>query len=355
MINSRNSSLISLLLFPIIVLILCSCLSCKNDTTSNKTIISVAITNHKNIDSIIVYDKTNSWHIASCIRFAKSSRATDTVIDIEHKLYQLYLFSAGKQSSFGEIVLSPNSNITLKLNENAPYASATYSGDHNNSNNYLAFLSKTEKALSTKIMKGMDTAVLKDLLIQNKSFIKDKGFALKIPDSIASTGLKQFEDFSSVLQKKNTKYAYKSSLVGKNGNEFYLKSSIKDSVSLSSFKGKYLYIDVWATWCKPCKVEYPLLKALEKELSSSNSIDIISISMDREFDKWAAYVENNDMKGYHFHTKHNSEFVKFYDIGALPRFILIDPNGLIVSADAMRPSDPQIRNYLKSIMDRPIE
>ena len=355
MIITKKNSIVSLLLFSLVILMSCFCISCKNDPISNKTIISVSITNHKNIDSLIVYDKTNSWHIASCIRFTKGSKAMDTLVDIEQKLYQLYLFSAGKQSSFGEIVLSPNSAITLELNENAPYASATYSGDHNNSNNYLAFLSKTEKALSNKVMKGLDTAVLEDLLIQNKSFIKDKAFELKISDSIASTGLKQFEDFSSVLQKKNIKYAYKSSLVGKNGNEFYLKSGTKDSVSLSSFKGKHLYIDVWATWCKPCKVEYPLLKALEKELSSSNSIDIISISMDREFDKWASYVENNDMKGYHFHTKHNSEFVKFYDIGALPRFILLDPNGQIVSADAMRPSDPEIRNYLKSIMDRPIE
>jgi thiol-disulfide isomerase/thioredoxin len=194
----------------------------------------------------------------------------------------------------------------------------------------------------------METSILDDLILKNRTDVRNKGLQLQIPDSTSNNGIKQFEDFSSILKKKNAKYTYKNNLVGKNGNAFYLKTSAQDSVNLSSFKGKYLYIDVWATWCKPCKVEYPLLKTLENKLSSSNSVDVISISMDREFDKWKSYVEKNNMKGHHFHTKHDSEFVKYYDIGALPRFILIDPKGQIVSADAIRPSNPDILDYLKS-------
>ena len=329
---------------------LCAYSSCeKNNPVSNKTVLSIAIKNHKNIDSIVVYDKSNSWHIASCIRFTESSKSKDTLLNIEQKIYQLYVFSEDKQLSFGEVLLSPNSKITLEIDENTPNASATYSGDHNNINTYLAFKANAEKQLSNTIMPGIETTALDELIHKTNTEITNTGLKLQTPDSIANKGIQQFEDFSAILRMKNTKYRYKNNLISKNGNSFYVKTSAQDSIHLSTFKGKYLYIDVWATWCKPCKVEYPLLKTLEQQLYSKNTVDIISISMDREFDKWTNYLDKNSMEGHHFHTTHDSEFVKFYDIGALPRFILLNPEGTIISADAIRPSNSEILNYLSSL------
>jgi len=107
--------------------------------------------------------------------------------------------------------------------------------------------------------------------------------------------------------------------------------------------GKYLYIDVWATWCGFCKKEIPLLKRFEQEYEDSN-IEFVSINVDTKdkFKKWQETIEDKEMGGVQLFAgdRHeNLQFTKDYLIKGLPRFILIDPEGKIVSANAPRPSD----------------
>jgi len=122
--------------------------------------------------------------------------------------------------------------------------------------------------------------------------------------------------------------------------------------SLSDLKGKYVYVDVWATWCGPCKVEIPSLKHLESEYEGKN-IQFVSISIDDDRshgsweaakNKWKNMVGNENLKGIQLFAPKGweSEFIKNYKINGIPRFLLIDPNGNIVSADAPRPSDPAL-------------
>ena len=108
-------------------------------------------------------------------------------------------------------------------------------------------------------------------------------------------------------------------------------------------KGKYIYIDVWATWCGFCKKEIPLLKRLEQQYHDKN-IEFVSISVDKAElkEKWKQTIVDREMTGVQlFAGKSESEldFTKNYLIKGLPRFILIDPDGKIVNANAPRPSD----------------
>jgi len=123
--------------------------------------------------------------------------------------------------------------------------------------------------------------------------------------------------------------------------------------SLSDFKGSYVYIDVWATWCAPCKVQIPFLEEIEKEYHDKN-IKFVTISVDKEkdYDKWKNMVMAKNMSGIQLIAPHDfsSEFVKAYGINAIPRFILIDPQGKIVDYDTNRPSDPELKNLLNSIL-----
>jgi thiol-disulfide isomerase/thioredoxin len=125
------------------------------------------------------------------------------------------------------------------------------------------------------------------------------------------------------------------------------------TTSLESLKGKYVYIDVWATWCGPCLREIPSLKEIEKEFSSKN-IQFISISIDepKDYDKWKAMVTEKELVGIQLMADNNwkSKFVEEYAILGIPRFILIDPQGNIVSADVPRPSDPELRNTFKGLL-----
>lgn len=118
------------------------------------------------------------------------------------------------------------------------------------------------------------------------------------------------------------------------------------TTSLSDLKGKYVYIDVWATWCAPCKAEIPHLKALEKDFHNKN-IEFVSISVDKPeaHENWSQMVENEELSGVQLFADNNfdSEFILEYGINAIPRFILLDPEGNIVDADADRPSNPKLK------------
>ncbi|MDR2285355.1 MAG: TlpA family protein disulfide reductase [Sphingobacterium sp.] len=125
-------------------------------------------------------------------------------------------------------------------------------------------------------------------------------------------------------------------------------------VSLTSLRGKYVYIDVWATWCGPCKAEIPFLQKIEHDYGNKN-IHFVSLSVDRMKDqeKWKAYVSEHDLGGIQLMADQDfsSDFIKRYNINAIPRFILIDPQGYIISGDAYRPSDPKLREQLDQLLN----
>jgi thiol-disulfide isomerase/thioredoxin len=122
---------------------------------------------------------------------------------------------------------------------------------------------------------------------------------------------------------------------------------------LSDFAGKVIYIDVWATWCGPCKREIPHLKTLEAEYHGKN-IEFISISTDRDLNAWKNYITKESMTGLQLHQSDNPEesMSYLYKVNSIPRFILIDQKGNIVSSDAPRPSSgDQIKNMLNKLLE----
>ncbi|MCB0458850.1 MAG: TlpA family protein disulfide reductase [Flavobacteriaceae bacterium] len=122
------------------------------------------------------------------------------------------------------------------------------------------------------------------------------------------------------------------------------------TTSLDDLKGKYVYIDLWATWCAPCKAEIPFLKKVEEEYHDKN-IAFVSISLDREkdYETWKKMVAEKELTGIQLYFKGDEEFVDAYKVTGIPRFLLIDPQGNIVTADAPRPSDGKLIELFKSL------
>lgn len=106
---------------------------------------------------------------------------------------------------------------------------------------------------------------------------------------------------------------------------------------LSDFKGKLLYVDVWATWCGPCKREIPELIRLEEEYKGKN-IHFLSVSTDKDVNTWRNYLRKNKMAGMQTHQSDSpsENMSNLYMVNSIPRFILIDVKGNIISADAPR-------------------
>lgn len=117
------------------------------------------------------------------------------------------------------------------------------------------------------------------------------------------------------------------------------------TTSLDDLKGKYVYIDVWATWCGPCKREIPFLKKVEKQYHGKN-IEFVSISVDVEKDHeaWKKMIVDKELGGIQLYADKSwdSNFITDFSIKGIPRFILIDPEGKIVTPNAPRPSSPKL-------------
>lgn len=122
---------------------------------------------------------------------------------------------------------------------------------------------------------------------------------------------------------------------------------------LSDFKGNVVYVDVWATWCGPCKQQIPALKKLEKQFHGK-PVTFLSISVDKPRDrqKWIDFVKKENLKGVQIMADKafDSDVTKAYRINGIPRFMLFDKAGNIVSIDAPRPSDKTIINQLNSLL-----
>jgi len=121
-------------------------------------------------------------------------------------------------------------------------------------------------------------------------------------------------------------------------------------ISLSEFKGKVVLVDVWATWCGPCKAQIPHLQKLEKEFHGSDIV-FMSYSIDalKDLEKWKKFIADQKLGGVQLigEAAFKSTICKNYGIKSIPRFMLFDKEGKIVTIDAPRPSDPKLKALLK--------
>lgn len=118
---------------------------------------------------------------------------------------------------------------------------------------------------------------------------------------------------------------------------------------LSDYAGRWLYIDIWATWCGPCRREIPYLKKLEERFADA-PITFISISTDNDRDAWSTLVTEQKMGGEQLRFDGHDKFMESYKITGIPRFILIDPEGKIVDSDMSRPSSPSTAEKLERLL-----
>ena len=111
--------------------------------------------------------------------------------------------------------------------------------------------------------------------------------------------------------------------------------------TLADFRGKYVYIDVWATWCGSCRQEIPYLKKLAEDYKDAQIV-FLSLSVDQDKAKWEKMVKEQSMSGVQLHIGQNSSFQQAYKIEGIPHFILLDREGRIIDKKMSRPSMDEV-------------
>lgn len=117
-------------------------------------------------------------------------------------------------------------------------------------------------------------------------------------------------------------------------------------------RGKITYIDFWATWCGPCCAEIPFVEKLVEKYKGNEKIQFVSISLDDKLDKWHEKLNRDKptWEQYVIPENFDSKFAREYNIRAIPRFMVFDGKGRIISTNANRPSSPEIENTLNQLI-----
>lgn len=137
---------------------------------------------------------------------------------------------------------------------------------------------------------------------------------------------------------------------GKPSPQFSYADVNGNTVNLSDFKGKFVVIDIWATWCKPCIAEIPFMEKIAEEMKAENVV-FLSISIDKQtqVEKWKKFVAERKLGGVQVIADNDwaSAFLAGSGVKSVPRFIIVAPDGTVANPAASKPSDGLDRELKK--------
>ncbi|ESU24425.1 hypothetical protein FEDK69T_08720 [Flavobacterium enshiense DK69] len=268
---------------------------------------------------------------------------------VKEGMYELHI---GEE--YTDLYLKNGYDLKMKMDVNQFDESVVYEGIGAPENNFLAKQILLDEKLDFNGLMASNeadfNAKYNEILKNNMSRLDDKSLspsfvALQKKQMEMKYGqLKTIYDQRVKVGKMNNTMAPSFDYVNYKGG----KSKLED------FRGKFVYIDLWATWCGPCRAEIPFLKDVEKKYHGKNIV-FMSISIDKQTDveKWKKMVKEKELGGVQLFADNdwNSKFVQDFKVTGIPRFILIDPNGKVVNADAPRPSSPELASVFDKLLN----
>ena len=328
--------------------------SCKQEPQAPKdyAVVHGNIKNVKDSISFRLYDPIASKSVVVAVD--EDGNFRDTI-----KLDNPTTYNAVYNNVF-VLYLKNDMDLQIDFDSDKIQESIVFKGNGEEENNFLKFKSKHVSGLFGEDYKEYLGMSADDFNAKTNKFMTDFHGELDKKASVL--------DSSFVAKEKADIEEFKISMEAQNQEQLEINDKLglgkpspdfKDYMnynggksSLADFRGSYVYIDVWATWCVPCIYEIPFLKKVEKQYADKNII-FLSMSADepKNEQKWREMIKDKDLHGVQLLADNamDSQFITDYYIYGIPRFILIDPQGNVVSYDAPRPSEEKLKELFNSL------
>jgi len=192
---------------------------------------------------------------------------------------------------------------------------------------YLAYIEKSKVAAKEWIAKNPDEPISAYVI---NAFLFNKIPLEEVQALLKGLGPKAQKSKLAAAMLRAQAPKMTSALVNQQAPDFTLTDAQGKPVKLSDFKGKYVLLDFWASWCAPCRREMPFLKAAYEKYNAQN-FTILSVSMDTETDKWRKALDDEKMPWTQLLDDSKQQTSTLYSVQFIPTNFLIDPAGKVIA------------------------